>query len=71
LQDEGHLRNDLDAERVGQLVTAMMDGLQLQWLLDPDAVDMAGLFEDFLHLLEIPAPREDDAAEGRASASPE
>ncbi|WP_413355232.1 TetR/AcrR family transcriptional regulator [Microbacterium sp. 1P06AB] len=71
LQDEGHLRNDLDAERVGQLVTAMMDGLQLQWLLDPDAVDMAGLFEDFLHLLEIPAPREDGAAEGRAPASPE
>lgn len=32
----------------------MMDGLQLQWLLDPDAVDMVGLFEDFLHLLEIP-----------------
>ncbi|MDJ1114894.1 TetR/AcrR family transcriptional regulator [Microbacterium dauci] len=54
LQQEGQLRTDLDPERVGQLVTAMMDGLQLQWLLDPDAVDMEGLFEDFLHLLEIP-----------------
>lgn len=57
LQAEGELRTDLDPERVGQLVTAMMDGLQLQWLLDPDAVDMEGLFEDFLHLLEIPGRR--------------
>ncbi len=57
LQADGELRTDLDPERVGQLVTAMMDGLQLQWLLDPDAVDMEGLFEDFLHLLEIPGRR--------------
>lgn len=55
LQEDGQLRADLDPRRVGQLVTAMMDGLQLQWLLDPDQVDMVGLFEDFLHLLEIPA----------------
>ena len=61
LQNEGHLRADLDARRIGQLVTAMMDGLQLQWLLDPEAVDMPGLFEDFLRLLEIPA-RDDDGA---------
>jgi hypothetical protein len=26
----------------------MFDGLQLQWLLDPTAVDMAAVFEDFL-----------------------
>lgn len=55
LQEDGQLRADLDPRRVGQLVTAMMDGLQLQWLLDPEQVDMVGLFEDFLHLLEIPA----------------
>jgi AcrR family transcriptional regulator len=55
LQEDGRLRADLDPRRVGQLVTAMMDGLQLQWLLDPEQVDMVGLFEDFLHLLEIPA----------------
>lgn len=61
LQEDGELRPDLDPRRVGQLVTAMMDGLQLQWLLDPDAVDMVGLFEDFLHLLEIPAPRTENS----------
>lgn len=59
LQEDGQLRRDLDPERVGQLVTAMMDGLQLQWLLDPDNVDMAGLFEDFLRLLEIPPSTRD------------
>ena len=59
LQEDGQLRTDLDPRRVGQLVTAMMDGLQLQWLLDPEQVDMVGLFEDFLHLLEIPAPEPD------------
>lgn len=53
LQEAGRLRADLDPQRVGQLVTAMMDGLQLQWLLDPEAVDMVGLFDDFLRLLEI------------------
>lgn len=64
LQREGQLRTDLDPQRVGQLVTAMMDGLQLQWLLDPDAVDMVGLFEDFLRLLEITP--DDDAGSAAA-----
>jgi uncharacterized protein (UPF0254 family) len=26
----------------------MMDGLQLQWLLDPDDVDMAATFVDYI-----------------------
>jgi hypothetical protein len=29
-------------------VLAIFDGLQLQWLLDPDAVDMVGALRDFL-----------------------
>jgi AcrR family transcriptional regulator len=37
-----------DGEALAQLVMAMMDGLQLQWLRDPDEVDMVGLFADFL-----------------------
>lgn len=70
LQEEGQLRADLDPRRVGQLVTAMMDGLQLQWLLDPDEVDMRGLFDDFLRLLEIPtepAPEPASREEGGAT----
>ncbi|RZI88842.1 MAG: TetR/AcrR family transcriptional regulator, partial [Microbacterium sp.] len=61
LQERGELRRDLDPQRLGQLVTAMMDGLQLQWLLDPDQVDMVALFDEFLHLLEIPHAGADPA----------
>jgi len=61
LQERGELRLDLDPTRLGQLVTAMMDGLQLQWLLDPEQVDMVGLFDDFLRLLNIPVPAQDAA----------
>ncbi|GGM20825.1 TetR/AcrR family transcriptional regulator [Promicromonospora citrea] len=32
---------DGEAERTAAAVIAVMDGLQLQWLLDPDAVDLA------------------------------
>jgi AcrR family transcriptional regulator len=44
----GEFRSDLDADAVAERVFAMMDGLQLQWLLDPDRVDMPGLFHDFI-----------------------
>ncbi|WP_406286533.1 TetR/AcrR family transcriptional regulator [Embleya sp. NBC_00896] len=48
----GELRADLDVHAVGTQVFAMMDGLQLQWLLDPEHVDMATLFRDYVeHLL--------------------
>ena len=40
----------------------MFDGLQVQWLLDPDAVDMAAVFEDFLDRLR---PRRASARVGR------
>ncbi|MYW05748.1 TetR/AcrR family transcriptional regulator [Streptomyces sp. SID3343] len=44
----GELRADVDAHAVAAQVFAMMDGLQLQWLLDPDRVDMATLFTDYV-----------------------
>ena len=37
----GEVRADLDVEGVANAVIAVMDGLQVQWLLAPDAVDMA------------------------------
>ncbi|MCI3269972.1 TetR/AcrR family transcriptional regulator [Streptomyces cylindrosporus] len=45
------LPNGLTPERTAPLLVAVMDGLQYQWLLDPDAVDMPGAFRDFLALL--------------------
>ncbi|MGW4163897.1 TetR/AcrR family transcriptional regulator [Streptomyces sp. NPDC004788] len=50
------LPGGLTPEQVAPLLTAVMDGLQFQWLLDPDAVDMPASFRDFLALL-APADR--------------
>ncbi|MFJ2112931.1 MULTISPECIES: TetR/AcrR family transcriptional regulator [unclassified Streptomyces] len=45
------LPGGLTPEQAAPLLAAVMDGLQYQWLLDPDAVDMAAAFRDFLTLL--------------------
>ncbi|MDN3297221.1 TetR/AcrR family transcriptional regulator [Streptomyces ficellus] len=45
------LPGGLTPEQAAPLVAAVMDGLQYQWLLDPDAVDMPAAFRDFLRLL--------------------
>ncbi|MEV0981765.1 TetR/AcrR family transcriptional regulator [Streptomyces sp. NPDC049915] len=45
------LPNGLTPERTAPLLVAVMDGLQYQWLLDPETVDMPGAFRDFLRLL--------------------
>ncbi|GHD98391.1 TetR family transcriptional regulator [Streptomyces alanosinicus] len=49
------LPNGLTPERTAPLLVAVMDGLQYQWLLDPETVDMPGAFRDFLRLLGEPA----------------
>jgi AcrR family transcriptional regulator len=41
-QREGRLAADVDARSLATLILAVFDGLQLQWLLDPDEVDMVG-----------------------------
>ncbi|UJV46939.1 TetR family transcriptional regulator [Streptomyces sp. AMCC400023] len=45
------LPSGLAPERAAPLLVAVMDGLQYQWLLAPDTVDMPGAFRDFLALL--------------------
>ncbi|WP_443050464.1 TetR/AcrR family transcriptional regulator [Streptomyces sp. NBC_00286] len=45
------LPSGLTPERAAPLLVAVMDGLQYQWLLAPEKVDMAGAFRDFLTLL--------------------
>ncbi|MDT9684906.1 TetR/AcrR family transcriptional regulator [Streptomyces sp. TRM76323] len=47
------LPGGLTPERAAPLLTAVLDGLQYQWLLDPGAVDMAAAFRDFLGLLGV------------------
>ncbi|MFG2627764.1 TetR/AcrR family transcriptional regulator [Streptomyces sp. NPDC048473] len=58
------LPGGLTPERAAPLLVAMMDGLQYQWLLDPDSVDMPAAFQDFLALLRSP---ESDAPENPRS----
>ncbi|WP_333770749.1 TetR/AcrR family transcriptional regulator [Streptomyces sp. IBSBF 2435] len=48
------LPGGLTPERAAALLAAVMDGLQIQWLLDPEAVDMPSAFRDFLALLTPP-----------------
>ncbi|CAM5500593.1 TetR/AcrR family transcriptional regulator OS=Streptomyces alboniger OX=132473 GN=CP975_10750 PE=4 SV=1 [Streptomyces alboniger] len=45
------LPSGLTPEAAAPLLVAVMDGLQYQWLLDPEAVDMPGAFRAFLALL--------------------
>ena len=42
-QDVGRIRVDVDAEQVAALVIAASDGLQTQWLLEPDVDQVAAL----------------------------
>ncbi|WP_330181525.1 TetR/AcrR family transcriptional regulator [Nocardia sp. NBC_01503] len=45
---DGTLRSDIDTAAIACQITAMMDGLQLQWLLDPERVNMAELFRAYI-----------------------
>lgn len=44
-RDAGLLAPGVDVERQARALVALMDGLQVQWLLDPAAVDMAAVLE--------------------------
>jgi AcrR family transcriptional regulator len=44
-QDTGEIAKDLDADSVASLLIAAADGMQVQWLLDPDEADMGDRLE--------------------------
>ena len=72
LVESGVLRSDIDPDKIGMIVSAVMDGLQLQWLLDPEQVDLPDLFEHFLSLLGAPAehgPAGDTGSRGATDPS--
>jgi AcrR family transcriptional regulator len=48
----GDLAPDTDSELVSRLLLAVMDGLQIQWLLDP-SVDMFRAFSAFVDMLTV------------------
>ncbi|WP_347177232.1 TetR family transcriptional regulator C-terminal domain-containing protein [Parafrankia sp. EAN1pec] len=47
--EAGRIRGDVPLEDVARLPLAVIDGLRMQWLLNP-AVDMAKLAESFIRL---------------------
>jgi AcrR family transcriptional regulator len=46
--DRGEIRPDTDCDAVAVEIIAMMDGLQVQWVLDPERVDMAQIFAHYI-----------------------
>lgn len=55
-QADGEVRADIDPALAARLISAVMDGIQQQWLLD-DSVDMNALFAEFVR--GYLQPRED------------
>ena len=47
----GQLRPGTDCASAARTLIALMDGLQIQWLLDPEGVDMAGDLRRYLQPL--------------------
>lgn len=56
-QEAGEVRDDIDPALAARLISAVMDGIQLQWLLD-ESVDMVQLFDEFVRRYLHPADRE-------------
>ncbi|SIS13384.1 TetR/AcrR family transcriptional regulator [Microbacterium sp. RURRCA19A] len=54
-QTAGEVRADIDPDRAARLLSAVMDGLQQQWLLD-DSVDMSAHFAEFVRGYLQPRP---------------
>lgn len=46
--ERNEIRSDTDCDAVAAEIIAMMDGLQVQWVLDPERVDMARLFAHYI-----------------------
>lgn len=50
-QREGTVRPDVDVEERAREVIAMAMGLEIQWLIDPERVDLASAFEHYVDRL--------------------
>ena len=46
--DRGEIGPDVDCDAIAAQIIAMMDGLQVQWLLDPDQIDLAAVFAHYI-----------------------
>jgi AcrR family transcriptional regulator len=58
--DAGQIRPDTNCDAVAVEVIAMMDGLQVQWVLNPERVDMARLFAHYIGTVRQAVQTTDD-----------
>ncbi|CAN5661872.1 TetR/AcrR family transcriptional regulator [soil metagenome] len=47
-QERGTIRSDVDVEQIGIEVLATMMGLEIQWLMDPEHVDLIGVIGRYI-----------------------
>ncbi|NEA30211.1 TetR/AcrR family transcriptional regulator [Streptomyces sp. SID13031] len=50
-QAAGEVSGEKDPQEIATLIIAVMDGLQIQWLYNPDSVDMGGLVRKLITVL--------------------
>ena len=53
LAETGQLREGVDPARAAASLIALWDGIQTQWLLDHNAIDMAACLRDYLSLIIV------------------
>jgi AcrR family transcriptional regulator len=51
-QEAGRVRSDIPAKTLTVLIFALMDGLQVQWLLEPEKIDMPTAFRTMMDMLK-------------------
>lgn len=54
LAAKGRLRQGVDPARAAATLIAVWDGIQAQWLMAPESVDMGGCLLDYLQLVMLP-----------------
>lgn len=54
LAEAGRLRPGVEPETAAASLVALWDGIQTQWLLAPQSVDMAGCLRGYLNLVILP-----------------
>lgn len=54
LGDEGRLHPAITPEQAAISLIALWDGIQTQWLVAPQTIDMAGSLRDYLNLVILP-----------------
>ena len=52
-QQANEVRTDIPAETLGVLIFAVMDGLQVQWLLEPEKINMSEAFRVLMNMLRV------------------